>query len=107
MPVAGSEVYCNAANKNIDLVNAAEKKIRDDKEDIKKMELEIKQRKRDIKQQQRNCKAWFKLDETVPLETKPFNFLGPNSDRGYGYQGRGGRKSRRGKSRRRRTSRRR
>jgi len=97
MPVAGSEVYCTAANKNTDLVNTAEKKIRDDKEDIKKMELEIKQRKRDIKQQQRNCKAWFKLDNSIPLETKPFTFQGTT----------GGRKSRRGKSRRRRTSRRR
>jgi hypothetical protein len=76
MPLAGSEVYCNAANKNKDLVSEAEKKIRDQKEEIKKMELEIKQRKRDIAQQQRNCKAWVKIDNTVPLETKGFTFQG-------------------------------
>jgi len=74
MPVAGSEVYCNAANKNTDLVSAAETKIRDMKEEIKKYELEIKQRKALIKQQQRNCKAWRYLDDTIALETNPFSF---------------------------------
>jgi hypothetical protein len=95
MPLAGSEVYCNAANKNRDLVSEAEKKIRDQREEIKKMELEIKQRRRDISQQQRNCKAWVRIDNTVPLETKAFTFQGLS----------GGRKSRR-KSKKSRKSRR-
>lgn len=91
MPLAGSEVYCDAANKNTDLVNAAEKKIRDQKEEIKKMELEIKQRRRDIKQQQRNCKAWVRIDNTIPLETKPFSFHGTTESKS---EVSGGKKSR-------------
>jgi len=74
MPVAGSEVYCKAANKNKDLISEAEKRIRDQQSDIKRIELEIKQRKRDIKHQELNCEAWVKIDETIPLQTNAFDF---------------------------------
>jgi len=76
MPLAGSEVYCNAANKNKDLVSNAEKKIRDEREKIKQFELEIKQKKRIIKEQESNCNAVLKVDNTIPADVKPFTMNG-------------------------------
>jgi nanoRNase/pAp phosphatase (c-di-AMP/oligoRNAs hydrolase) len=81
MPIAGSEVYCKASNKNKDLVSEAEKKIRDEKEKIKKLELEIKQKKRIIKQQERNCDAIISVDTTVPSDIKPFTITGGKKSR--------------------------
>lgn len=81
MPLAGSEVYCNAANKNKDLISEAEKKIRDQREKIKKLELEIKQKKRIIKQQERNCSALISVDTTIPNDTKPFTIHGGKKSR--------------------------
>jgi len=81
MPLAGSEVYCNAVNKNKDLISEAEKKIRDQREKIKKLELEIKQKKRIIKQQERNCNALISVDTTIPTDIKPFTIHGGKKSR--------------------------
>jgi hypothetical protein len=76
MPLAGSEVYCKAANQNKDLISQAEKKIRDQREKIKQLELEIKQKKKMIKQQESNCNAVLKVDNTISADIKPFTIYG-------------------------------
>jgi hypothetical protein len=84
MPLAGSEIYCNSANKNKDLISQAEKNIRDQKEKIKQLELEMKQKKRLIKDQERNCNAVLKVDNTIPLDIKPLSiFSGGKKSRKY------------------------